>query len=292
MIELRERSAAGASCRELGPRLSRHQGIAILAPIAVALDPATSRGEVGDLASRQMAVHYPAFRLLVDVVPGRTDLLDICPALGLVETAPGVQAAELAPGVIVNGVRPLAQAEFEPLLILLPHARSALASAYAQALGVACPFGYAKTAARLLAADLLRPRPGGDATLRKLAQQSAEAVFNSPDVALAGRVRPLVAQLLGTGRATHEVIARVLAVHPRTMQRRLGKEGTTFGKIKDEVRRALFKTLIGCPQAPLLSAIAGLLDYADASVLTRSCRRWFGASPSAIRRRSLQSSDG
>jgi AraC-like DNA-binding protein len=36
-----------------------------------------------------------------------------------------------------------------------------------------------------------------------------------------------------------------------------------------------------------LSQIALMLDYADLSTFSRSCRRWFGEAPSAVRKRLL-----
>ena len=73
-------------------------------------------------------------------------------------------------------------------------------------------------------------------------------------------------------------------MHPRTLQRRLQDESTTFAQLVDEVRRTQFEALAAMPGGPSLTQIAHILGYAEASVLSRSCRRWFGAAPSSVQR--------
>jgi AraC-like DNA-binding protein len=75
-------------------------------------------------------------------------------------------------------------------------------------------------------------------------------------------------------------------MHPRTLQRRLKKEGTTFEGLKDEARRDLARRYLSQPELPL-TQIAALLDYSELSALGRSCRRWFDATPQQFRGRLL-----
>ena len=71
-------------------------------------------------------------------------------------------------------------------------------------------------------------------------------------------------------------------MHPRTLHRRLAREGARFEEIKDEVRREMARSLIA--QAGLsMTQIAGALGYAEQSALSRSCVRWFGDSPRRLR---------
>lgn len=78
-------------------------------------------------------------------------------------------------------------------------------------------------------------------------------------------------------------VARVLRLHPRTLQRRLSECGRTFESLKDEARRELARDLLTQTEVGL-SQVAQTLEFADQSVLTRACQRWFGKSPSAVRR--------
>jgi len=59
-------------------------------------------------------------------------------------------------------------------------------------------------------------------------------------------------------------------------------EGTSFEALKDEVRRDL--ALPYLQQADVkLTRIAERLGYAETSVLSRSCARWFARSPRQLR---------
>ena len=190
---------------------------------------------------------------------------------------------ELSLGVIVQVVRLLSEGTIRPGLVLLPHPRIAHLHAYAQTFGCPCRFEQAHAAVRVASAALSRPLPKRNAMLSALVQDYLDMRYAKPAQAMTERVRALLRQLLGTRSATQEGIARMLAVHSRTLQRRLRDEGTSFDAIKDEVRRAMLEDLMRRPDVPALSQVAAMLGYAEQSALTRSCRRWFGVAPSALR---------
>jgi AraC-like DNA-binding protein len=75
-------------------------------------------------------------------------------------------------------------------------------------------------------------------------------------------------------------------MHPRTLQRRLKGEGTTFEGLKDETRRDLARRYLAQPDVPL-TQVTALLDYGEQSALGRSSRRWFNATPQQFRSRLL-----
>ncbi|AQA04337.1 hypothetical protein BVC93_20065 [Mycobacterium sp. MS1601] len=74
----------------------------------------------------------------------------------------------------------------------------------------------------------------------------------------------------------------VIARHPKTLQRRLAAEGETFADIVDRIRRDTARRLLLSTTLDL-SQLRRQLGYAEQSVLTRSCKRWFGTTPSAYR---------
>jgi AraC-like DNA-binding protein len=100
------------------------------------------------------------------------------------------------------------------------------------------------------------------------------------------RVRGLVMRYLGSEDCTHDRVASEMCLHPRTLQRRLRAEGMSFESIKDEVRREVALRYLRQPDMPL-THVAEKLGYAEASVLSRSCHRWFEASPQQLRRSSM-----
>jgi AraC-like DNA-binding protein len=100
------------------------------------------------------------------------------------------------------------------------------------------------------------------------------------------RVRALINRYLGGEDCTNERIAAELCMHPRTLQRRLKCEGKSFESIKDEVRREVAMRYLQRPDMPL-NQVAQKLGYAEQSVLSRSCYRWFAVSPHELREKAL-----
>src|SRR3546814_12574149 len=89
-------------------------------------------------------------------------------------------------------------------------------------------------------------------------------------------------QLLTSGDCTNQRIATELKLHARTVHRRLAVEGTSFHRIKDEVRRDLM--LYYSRQTDLdFARITERLGFPEQSVLTRHCRRWFSMTPTDMR---------
>ncbi len=79
-------------------------------------------------------------------------------------------------------------------------------------------------------------------------------------------------------------VASAIATSPRTLQRQLAENGTTFQKLRDQVRADL--ALKYLRQSTLRFAeISEILGFAEPSVFTRSFRRWHGCTPREARRR-------
>jgi AraC-like DNA-binding protein len=283
MVDLLEHSAVAGRCPAFGLRLSRFQSLGILGPLAVAIEHAATVGESLKLAAQYLFVHSPAARLEVKGVAGRVDQVDVAYAIDVPGLGRKAQALELALGVIQACFELTSNARVRLRAVLLPHARLGALSEYDKVFGVPCLFEQSHAAIRLNASDLAQPLNRSDDLLKRLAQTYLDSQFTAPETAFADRVRLLVQQRLASGQVGHGHIAQLLAVHPRTMQRRLREEGTRFETIKDDVRRSQFQRLIDQPGGPSISAMAGLLDYAEPSALTRSARRWFGKTPSQLR---------
>jgi AraC-like DNA-binding protein len=77
-------------------------------------------------------------------------------------------------------------------------------------------------------------------------------------------------------------IAALLSIQERTLNRRLSKVGTSFEAIRDKVRRDLAFRYLARDDISL-TEIASRLGYSELAVLSRSCRRWFGAAPRQFR---------
>lgn len=284
-INLLEYSASLGRCPDLGLRLAQARGISMLGPIAVLMRHAGTVGEALALASRYLFVHSPALKLQTQIVPGHPDLVDVVFDLSHAKLTARPQVISLALGIVCHGLSVMTAARIAPQLVMLPHAPVADEDAYRQAYNSPVQFRAPVAAVRLKVSDMKEVVSGNDPHMKELALGYLEQQGSKPHTLFSDRVRRLVRHFLSAGHARHTDIANALSLHPRTLQRRLAAEGATFEQLVDDVRKEQFLELIGLPTGPAMTQIAHILGYAEVSVLTRSCKRWFGATPRVMRQR-------
>jgi AraC-like DNA-binding protein len=284
VIGLLEQSAHDAGCPDFGIRLAGRQGSEVLGPIAIVMQHARTVLEALSLGSKYVSVQSPALRFAVEPVAGRSSQTDLRVAIDVPYPAARRQAFEHALCVVIKFLDLLSQGTTKAQVVLLPHAQLAPSGTYASAFGCPSRFNQPFAAVRVATGSLARELPLHNPALLEFAQKYIDANFARPDQTISSKVRELVQRLMGTGCATHEGIAETLGVHPRTLQRQLVSEGTSFERIKDDARRTLFRQLMDRPAPLPLGQVASMLGYAEQSALTRSCRRWFGVAPSSMRR--------
>jgi AraC-like DNA-binding protein len=105
-----------------------------------------------------------------------------------------------------------------------------------------------------------------------LERQAARALSLLPERrSVSSRVRPLVNSEQGLTRSLEDV-ARAMRMSPRTLQRRLQREGTSFQELIDARRRELAVELqrLGIPA----KEAAFRLGFQDPSAFSRARRRW------------------
>lgn len=124
-----------------------------------------------------------------------------------------------------------------------------------------------------------------DANLRRVLERHAEAAQPHPesDSSAVAQVSAAIASRLKLGVPTLAVVARQLAMAPRTLQRRLADEGTTFERLTDDVRRRTAERLLR-DASLAVGEIGYLLGFSEPSAFQRAFRRWHRLSPLAFRR--------
>lgn len=112
-----------------------------------------------------------------------------------------------------------------------------------------------------------------------LAQQAERLRDEVPDGGSAqALVRREVAVGLPSGEPRQSAVAKRLAMSPRTMQRRLAAEGTTFAAIVEALRRERAEVLLADPRLTA-SEVAFLLGFSEPAPFFRAFRRWTGDTP-------------
>ena len=141
--------------------------------------------------------------------------------------------------------------------------------------------------ARLLAAPLVQ----NAATLKVFLRDAPQSVFlkyKNPD-SWTARLRRRLRGCVGQDTwPTLEDLARELHLAPTTLRRRLEAEGTSYQRIKDQLRLDLAIDQLSRTDRP--GADIGLqLGFGDASAFYRAFKRWSGVQPGEYRARRVAS---
>lgn len=279
--QLIETTAAELDCPDFGLRLSRWQGLDILGPIAVIVRNARTVRDALTAVANFLYVHSPALRLEV-VEPSTGSDLTLTYEITERGVADLGQAYELSIANFSRIVGLLAGGDAHLASVSLMHEQLGPDSSYAEALGCPVLFGQAEYRFQVPAALADKQIDSADQETHRIATRYLETEFGLHESTFAEQVAALSRRLLPVGQATSEAIAAQLAVHPRTLQRRLAAEGIRCQDIIDDERRKQAVRYLAEPRL-YLGQVAGLLGFAEQSSLNRACRRWFGQTPRQYR---------
>lgn len=128
------------------------------------------------------------------------------------------------------------------------------------------------------------PIRSADATLGRYLEQHAEGVLEelAPDGGLVEKVERALWAEMKEGHLELERVASALAMSPRTLQRRLQSDGTSFSELREEFRRRMATLLLEDRELAVYE-VAFLLGYSEPSTFYRAFRRWTDSSPRQFR---------
>ena len=281
LIYLLEHTATELAVPDFGLRLAGAQDIGILGPLAVAMQNSSTVEDALLCAASHLFLQSRALSLdiekLSDSVRLRIQIkLNNMPHRGMRQTE------DLAIGITHGIVKFLAQEHFHALRVELPHEPLLIESSYQAFFGVSVIFSCAQNALYLEKSVLTTSLRQRSAQLHQLAADYIDAQLPNVDGRLSSRVEIAIRRTLGTESCDRNSVARAMAMHPRTLQRHLEREGETFDRIRDAVRREKAEHYLCNTDLPL-SQVARIIGYREQSILSRSCQRWFGMTPRKVR---------
>jgi AraC-like DNA-binding protein len=282
MVRLIGLAAAELNCRDFGLRLAALQGGSqSFGPLGLAMQHSRTFGDALDYVSKHSYAHSLAARIWLkwsrngaEVLVGHDILLDRMPnrsqAVEQILLAGHLSAQELT-----GGQARVRQVHFR-------HLPMSSLRTYRRYFGCAVRFEQHEDGVVFSARDLACPIVNQDSRVYREATSFIDQSFTRHAPPLHAQARGVIMQLLGSRHCTNARIAAALKLHQRTLHRRLTAEGTSFQQIKDEVRRDAL--LYYLQQTNLeFALISERLGFAEQSVMTRSCNRWFAASPTLLR---------
>jgi AraC-like DNA-binding protein len=283
LTDLLEHSSTALHSPDFGLRLAERQDIGILGTLAVAMRHSDTVGEAMHTASNYLDVYNSAISFTLSTGDRRGQ------AVLRFKLLPGhylrwAQTAEHGIGLTWRIMTLLSEGRCHLQEVWFPHPPVATKAKYRARFHAPLTFGADQAALAVAERDLDLPISENIVELHDLASRYLERHLPRGRTPFTVQVRQVIKGHLGTGTCSRQEVARALYMHPRTMQRRLGEEGTTFEEIKDEARRDLAQRYLSQPDLPL-TQVAALLDYSEQSAFGRSCRRWFDAPPKEMRAR-------
>ncbi|MGO1502940.1 MAG: AraC family transcriptional regulator [Marinobacter sp.] len=267
---------AERSCNPLfGLQYGTHQGIDCFGPLLYLLKNANTVGESLNELVQYFHLHSSGAQLSLEK-QGDLVVLGYNPiSLDNVSTR---QACELAMGVGRVLLRTLLGRHWQPHGVYFQTSPTTPSVAYKRSLGVAPQFN-STTNAWVFSAHLLDlPLSEADPVLHSLMQKHVSDMDQLSVQELPSYVTHLLRSFLPNGRVTLELIADYMMLSPRSLQRYLAEQNTSFHELLEDTRRSLATRYLKESQMSL-TELAGVLGYSDLAAFSRAFNRWFGMSP-------------
>lgn len=240
------------------------------------------------------------FRLVSDIGDMRFErLADGSGQLVLIDRA-GLITPEVAPVawcaidayllVLVNACRVVYGKGFAPQALLMQRPAPPEPAVYEEAFRCQPQYGSPSNAIVLDAATLLRPLAHANPDLARWNEEAVGRYVSGladPAQGCLPRIRQLLRERLPSGDPTLQELADHLALSVRSLQRKLGDEGTTYRDLLNSTRQQLAQEYLR-DRRYSISEIAFMLGFAEVSAFTRAFRRWQQLSPSEWREQSLR----
>jgi AraC-like DNA-binding protein len=280
-VELIELAATELRCADFGMRLATLQGGDMFGPLGIVMRNSGTFGHALDYVCTHTYAHSLAARVWLKRFPGAETLFvghDI-----LLDRLPNrSQAMEQLLLVGHLGALEITGGRARARRVHFRHQPISPPNVYRRYFGCEVFFGQDEDGIFFAEHDLASPIVEPDSTIYEATTSFIDRRFTRQSPPIHAQARGIVMQLLGTDQCRNERIAAELKLHPRTLHRRLRAEGTSVQAIKDEVRRDLMLYYVRQTDVPF-AAISEKLGFAEQSVFTRSCNRWFALSPTQLR---------
>lgn len=279
-VGLLELAARELDCPDFGLRLAARQlGSGVFGPLGVAMKNSQTFGEAVAYVREHTYAHSLAARIWHErrgtmVFVGHDILLDRLPSRS--QAMEHIMMSGHLSAMEITGGRARARR------IHFRHQPISPLSVYRRQFGCEVRFGLDEDGVLYSDHDLACRIVDANAEAYAAVTSFIDTGFARQHPPIHAQARGVMMRLLASGNSTNARVAGELGLHMRTLHRRLKAEGTSFQALKDEVRREALLYYIRQTRLDF-ARISERLGFAEQSVMTRSCNRWFGMSPTRLR---------
>lgn len=280
---LLENASRELDCPDFGLRVALRQDLSMLGPLALAIKNALTTTQALEMTSKYMFFHARSLEISIVADPeGEPGVLGVRYGYRNNEIELPPQSVDMALLFLHRSMAQLLGDRYRLFSFRVTHGLNAPAERYRELFGAPVVAGASESVLRLPADLLDTPIEGGDRSIQELAVRYME--MRRPDFgdSVSERTRTALRQLLDTGASGLTETARLLSMSPRTLQRLLAKEETSFAKIRDGVRRDIATRLVTTTDIPMYQ-IASAIDLEDVTTFSHYARRWWGVNAREMR---------
>lgn len=266
-------------CQHFGLLVGERAGMQSLGAVGFLLQSAPTVGAALNILRQNMHAHDRGGIALVERGDGYA-------TLGYALLDPRVENPEQflagALAIAINVLRGLCGAHWSPLEVHCAFAAPKDVAPYRRIFRSLPHFD--ADSSQFVFADhwLSRRLPSADPLLHLLMRERVRELLAVEPQDLGSQLRRHIRAALTSSGISLESAARYFGMHSRTLRRRLDLEGTSFRRIRDEVRFGAACEMLRASRMPA-NEVASALGYADAAAFTRAFTRRAGVGPSRWR---------
>lgn len=258
-----------------GLQFGLHQGTHALGDLLYVINSASTLGNALEALIRYYHVHSSGAELRLEL---RGDEARLCYDVTDADAASVRQTVELAMAVGLRLIQILLGRSWKPFELLMRHAPVEKTVVYRTLLGVTPRFGNPINALVFDSALLATRLSTSDERFQQVARRHFDELAQLSLSELRPYVQKLLRNRLPGGHVTVEQIAEQMMLSPRTLQRYLQAEGTSFQQLLDSTRQSMAIRYL-CDSSISLTQLSGVLGYTSLGAFSRAFSRWTGISP-------------
>ncbi len=267
--------ASRTGCAHFGLLVGQHGGLESLGIVGLLSKNSPDVGAALRNLSKHLRLHARGAAIELSVFG---DLARLSYAITHANVVASNQIGDAAVAMMFNAVRTLCGPRWKPVEVCFMHRAPPDAGPYRQFFRAPLSFDADANAVVFHSDWLQHPLANSDHELKRVLAKRVDELEAEFHDDFPEQVRGVLRTVLLTGHARADKIAALFGVNRRTLNRRLTECGLSFRGLLDELRFEVAGQMLET-SAMDVAHIAELLDYVDASTLTRAFRRWSGTTP-------------
>lgn len=269
---LLEASAQKSGWQDFGLRLAETRQFWVLGPLALAVRAQqTLRGAL-EVLIRHIRLHNESLHLWQ-----QEDERSVTLHLDYLTGVAGRQALELSMGMMVRFFNRALPKPWMPLRVCLMHPAPADRQVAHRVLGRRIDYGALFNGIVFSRQDMDLPL-ATHTQLDELTRRYVDAIMASTSQSITAQVRQLAVALLPSGQCSLSAVAQHIGVDPRTIDRRLRREGSSYGELLNRIRAERAQQYLQ-GQRLTQAEMAALLGFSGATVFSRWFKQQFHCTP-------------